>query len=75
VEIRIGIQSAPRELVIETTSSIEEVERLLRAAVTDGSVLVLASDKGGRVMIPADKLAYLEYPGSEPRRVGFGNIM
>jgi hypothetical protein len=75
VEIRIGIQSAPRELVIETTSSIDEVERLLRAAVTDGSVLVLASEKGGRVMIPADKLAYLEYPGSEPRRVGFGNIM
>jgi Protein of unknown function (DUF3107) len=75
VEIRIGIQSAPRELVIDTTSSIDEVERLLRAAVTDGTVLVLASDKGGRVMIPADKLAYLEYLGSEPRRVGFGNIM
>jgi hypothetical protein len=75
VEIRIGIQSAPRELVIDTTSSIDEVERLLRAAVTDGTVLVLASEKGGKVMIPADKVAYLEYLGSEPRRVGFGNIM
>jgi Protein of unknown function (DUF3107) len=75
VEIKIGIQSVPRELVVETKLSVEEVERALAAAVADGGVFTLGDDKGGRVMIPADKLAYLELGGSEPRRVGFGNTL
>jgi hypothetical protein len=75
VEIKIGIQSVPRELVVETRLSVEEVERLLAAAVTDGGVFTLGDDKSGRVMIPAEKIAYLELRGAEPRRVGFGNTL
>jgi hypothetical protein len=75
VEVKIGIQSVPRELVVETKSSSEEVERMLAAAVADGGVFILADDKGGRVLIPADKIAYLEIGGSEPRRIGFGNTL
>jgi Protein of unknown function (DUF3107) len=30
--------------------------------------------KGGRVLVPADKIAYVEFGGPEARRVGFGNI-
>ena len=75
MEIKIGIQSVPRELVIETRSSFEEVQRALAAAVADGGVLTLGDDKSGRVLIPADKIAYLEVSGSEPRRIGFGNTL
>jgi hypothetical protein len=75
VEVKIGIQSVPRELVVETKSSSEEVERALAAAVADGGVFVLSDDKGGRVLVPADKIAYLEIGGSEPRRIGFGNTL
>jgi hypothetical protein len=75
VEIKIGIQSVPRELVVETKLSVEEIERTLAAAVADGGVFTLGDDKGGRVMIPAKKIAYLELGGSEPRRVGFGNTL
>ena len=75
MEIKIGIQSVPRELVIETSSSFEEVQRALAAAVADGGVLTLGDDKSGRVLIPADKIAYLEVSGSEPRRIGFGNTL
>ena len=75
MEVKIGIQSVPRELVVETKSSSEEVERMLAAAVADGGVFILADDKGGRVLIPADKIAYLEIGGSEPRRIGFGNTL
>ncbi len=75
MEIKIGIQSVPRELVIETRSSFEEVQRALAAAVADGGVLTLGDDKGGRVLIPADKIAYLEVSGSETRRIGFGNTL
>jgi hypothetical protein len=75
VEIKIGIQSVPRELVVETKSSVEEVQSALAAAVAEGGVLTLADDKGGRVLIPADKIAYIEIGGAEPRRIGFGNAL
>jgi hypothetical protein len=75
VEIKIGIQSVPRELLVETKSSFEEVQRALAAAVADGGVFVLGDDRNGRVLIPADKVAYLEVGGSEPRRIGFGNTL
>jgi hypothetical protein len=75
VEVKIGIQSVPRELVVETKSPPEEVERLLAAAVADGGVFILNDEKGGRVLVPADKIAYLEVGGAESRRIGFGNTL
>lgn len=72
MEVKIGIQSVPRELVVETESAFEEVERSLTAAITDGGVFVLTDDRGGKIMIPADKIAYVEIGGAEPRRIGFG---
>ena len=73
MEVKIGVQWAPRELVVETSSSAEEVQRILAAAVTGGGVFTLTDDKGGTVMVPADKIAYVELGSSGPRRVGFGN--
>jgi hypothetical protein len=75
VEIKIGIQSVPRELLVETRSSVEEVQAALAAAVADGGIFTLGDDRGGRVLIPADKIAYVEISGSEPRRIGFGNTL
>ncbi len=74
MEVKIGVQSIPRELVIETNSSAEEVERALTAAVTDDGIFVLRDDKGGTVMVPADKIGYVEFSGSEQRRIGFGSL-
>ncbi len=74
MEVKIGIQSVPREIVLETNSSFEEVEQALTTAVSDGTVFVVQDDKGGKVLVPADKIAYLELGGAEPRRIGFGNL-
>jgi hypothetical protein len=74
VEVKIGIQSAPRELVVETAQEADDVEAALKAAIADSGVLVLSVVKGGRVLVPADKIAYLEFGGTEPRRVGFTNL-
>jgi len=77
VEIRIGVQSVPRELVVETDMPADEIERSLSAALEKGerAVFALPVTKGGRVLIPADKIAYVEFGGAEGRRVGFGNIV
>ena len=76
MEVKIGIHSVPRELVVETDTPAEEVERLLSAALEKGehAVFALSLIKGGRVLVPADKIAYVEFGGAEARRVGFGNI-
>jgi len=78
VEVKIGIQSIPRELVVETDASAEDIERDLAAALSakgDSALLVLGTQKGGKVLIPADKIAFVEFGGDQSRRVGFGNIV
>ncbi len=74
MEVKIGIQSAPRELVLETNEAADGVEEALRAAVEDRGMFTLTDDKGGRVFVPADKIAYVEFGGSEARRVGFSSL-
>ena len=77
MEVKIGIHSVPRELVVETDTPAEEIEHALASALADGahSVFALAVSKGGKILIPADKIAYLEFGAPESRRVGFGNIV
>jgi hypothetical protein len=77
VEVKIGIQSVPRELVVETDAPASQIEEELTAALEgDGhAVFALSVAKGGKVLVPADKIAYLEFGPGEGRRVGFGNII
>ena len=67
----------PRELVVETDTPAETIEADLTAALENGdhSVFTLTTTKGGKVMVPADKIAYVEFAAAEGRRVGFGNIV
>lgn len=74
MEVKIGIQSAPRELVLETDASQQELEQQLRAALADGGILVVADVKGRKAVVPVDKIAYLEFGSTEQRRVGFSNL-
>jgi hypothetical protein len=78
VEVKIGMQSVQRELVVETDATAEEIERDLAAALgaTDGkAIFSLTTNKGGRVLVPADKIAFIEFSTDQARRVGFGNIV
>jgi hypothetical protein len=74
MEVKIGIQSISREIVVETPSSAEEVERSLHAALKDGGLFSITDEKGGRVLVPAEKIGYVELTGTEQRRIGFGSL-
>ena len=74
MEVKIGVQSIPRELVVDTPSSPDEVERSLLTALTNGGMFVVRDEKGGKILIPAEKIGYVEINGSEQRRIGFGNL-
>lgn len=75
MEVKIGVQYAPRELSLESAQSADEVAKAVSDALkADLGVLMLVDDKGRRVLVPADKLAYVEIAESEQRRVGFGAL-
>lgn len=72
MEVRIGIQNVQRELMVETSTSQADVEAALAAALTaQGGVFVLADEKGGKVLVPASKIAYVDLGSTESRRIGF----
>lgn len=71
MEIRIGIQHSPREIVIESAEKADELLERLSTAVADGAPVTLIDDKGRTVLVPGAKLAYAEFSTEEPRRVGF----
>jgi hypothetical protein len=72
VEVKVGIQMGPRELVVETAGSVEEIQQALTDALADNTLFVLNDAKGKTLLIPADKIAYVELGIAEQRRVGFG---
>ncbi len=73
MEVKIGVQHAPRELVLESAQSSDDIVKAVAEALrADLGVLSLVDEKGRRVLVPADKLAYVEIAESEQRRVGFG---
>jgi hypothetical protein len=73
VEVKIGVQYAARELVIESSQSSEQVEQtVLEAMKSEAGLLMLEDEKGRRVIVPVDRLAYVEIAEPSNRRVGFG---
>ncbi len=72
MEIKVGIQYVNREVVVETDETAADVEKAFGEAVSNGAVLTLTDNRGRRVMIPGDKIAYLELGEENARRVGFG---
>jgi hypothetical protein len=74
VEVKIGIQSIQRELVLDTPSSPDEVERSLTTALSNGGMFVVRDENGGKILIPAEKIGYVELNSTDQRRIGFGNL-
>jgi hypothetical protein len=74
VEVKVGVAHSPRELTVESPLSAEEIEAAVSQALSNGGVLALADDRGRRLLVPVDKLSYVEIGESETRRVGFGAL-
>lgn len=72
MEVKVGVADSPRELVVSSADSPEEVEAIV-SEVLNGkeNLLTLVDDKGRRFLVPAAKVAYVEIGPSDSRRVGF----
>lgn len=71
MEVKIGIQHAPRELVVDTSETAEAVEKMVSDAVGSEGVLALTDSKGRKVIVPASRIAYVEIGGALAGQVGF----
>ncbi len=71
MEVKIGVQNAQRELVLDTDSTPEDIESQLTEAIAGNGVLRLSDVKGRTVMVAADKIAYVELGSPTSSTVGF----
>lgn len=72
MEVKIGIKDTPRELVVSSGQSADEVEKLVSEALNaDDGLFRLTDEKGRKFLVPADRIAYVEIAPSDVRKVGF----
>ncbi len=75
MEVKIGVQNAAREIVVESGDSADRVAATVTEALnTEQRAFTLTDDKGRQVIVPTDKLAYVEIGEPQERRVGFGTL-
>ena len=76
MDIRIGIVQSGKEIEMELSDEPDRDKMLeeVRSTVAKGDgVLVLVDKRDRRVMVPVEKIAYIEVEStSRERRVGFG---
>ncbi len=71
MEIKIGVQHAQRELVLDTDATPEDIENRLAEAMAAHGVFRVVDIKGRSVIMAADKVAYLELGSPTSSTVGF----
>lgn len=74
MEIKVGIQHVAREITVETDETAADVEKNLLKALADETILTLTDAKGRKVLIPVDKIAYVDLGQEHVRPVGFGTL-
>ena len=72
MEVKIGIQHSAREIVLESALTPDAVSQAITTALEAGGLLTLTDDKGRTVVVPGDKITYVELGSPERSRVGFG---
>ena len=74
MEVKIGVQHSPRELVVDSPKTPEEIAADVAAAMggaTKDGLLTLEDERVRRVLVPVDRIAYVEIAQADQRRVGF----
>ena len=72
MEVRIGIQDSPREVVFESAAEPEDLADQISEAWAANELVTLEDTKGRRIIVPTEKIAYIELGASSSARVGFG---
>ena len=72
-DVKIGISDSTQELNIECENSQSEVIAKVTEAIKSSSVLSLSDSRGREILVPFNKISYVEVGESADRRVGFAS--
>lgn len=72
MEVKIGVLHTPREITLESAQTPDEVSAAVAEALksVDGQ-LTLVDERGRKVIVPANLVAYVEIAQADARRIGF----
>jgi hypothetical protein len=72
VEVKIGVLHTPREITLESAQTPEQVSEAVAAALqAQTGQLTLTDERGRKVIVPANLIAYVEIAHEDVRRIGF----
>ncbi|AEG81127.1 DUF3107 domain-containing protein [Corynebacterium ulcerans] len=72
MDIKIGFSDSPRELVISSRETQDEVvARVSEALANDTGLLTLTDEKGNQYLVRNSRISYVEVGTSNARTVGF----
>jgi hypothetical protein len=72
VQVRITVANVASDVNFESALSAAEIQSAVNAALKSGEALTLEDIRGRVVMVPADKIGFVEIGEQTDRRVGFG---
>jgi hypothetical protein len=72
VQVRITVANVASDINFESALSAAEIQSAVNAALKSGEALTLEDIRGRVVMVPADKIGFVEIGEQTDRRVGFG---
>jgi hypothetical protein len=71
MELKIGVQNSPREIVIESDEQPADVQKRLNEALSAGTLFEIVDTKGRTILVPGDKVSYVEIGAGVSGTVGF----
>jgi hypothetical protein len=72
VQVRITVANVTSDINFESALGAAEIQSAVNAALKSGDALTLEDIRGRVVMVPADKIGFVEIGEQTDRRVGFG---
>lgn len=73
-EVRIAIINVSGEVAFECPLTTAEIRETVSSALSSGSPLILSDVRGREIIVPADKIGFIEIGEQAERRVGFGTV-
>ncbi|WP_296179069.1 DUF3107 domain-containing protein [uncultured Mobiluncus sp.] len=71
MEIKIGMKSVAREIALDIDKSPEELQQLLKDAITKGEIIDLVDKRESHTLLNAGNIAYVEFAPERQNRIGF----
>ena len=74
IEIRVSVTDTAREIVLESDATRDEVIASINVAMSENLPLILTDHRGRQVIVPANKIGFIEIAAPTERKVGFATL-